>query len=301
MSIGPHIDHDLIKTLGAKSYAGAARILAVERGVRCGQIFIMQPQAAKWVEMDDGDVRACAKNGFHLYAHANYMSHMCNGAMTGIIHMQIKRSGDLDLHGLIIHLENASVEENVRAAVGLCAYRLQAGGARLIFEVNALTKNPPFDTGAKLKAFVNGVAAHGYGPDAFGVCVDTAHLWSCGQDIRTSEAVKAWLDEFDGARWMALFHLNDNESQIGGRDLHATIGLGAIWPIVERGTTQRSMEYATIRRYPTVPRDKEPGFIEVLRYAKEHRIDVILERAGEKTGLVLIELSKLKAINDMLR
>jgi endonuclease IV len=308
MSIGTHIDGDLIKLLGQKSYAGAAKSLFRERGVRCGQLFIMSPYQTSWVKLEDADMRACAANGFRMYAHANYLSHMCNAATVGVIHMQIKRAMELDLAGLVVHLENASIEDNVRAAIGLCEYRARVAAemgvskwAPLLFENNALTKAPVFDTGTKLKAFVHGVAAAGYEPRDFGVCIDTAHLWSCGQNIQLSSAMKAWLDEFDGARWIKLFHLNDNISPLGGKDLHAMIGYGSIWPIRSRGSDSRSHKYANIGRWPGVERDREPGFIEVLRYAKMHDIDVILERSKDDPALVLEEVENLRAVRESIR
>ncbi len=306
MSVGVHITGDVIKAVGGKSYDGAADKLMLEHSSRCGQMFIMVPQQAKWVTLDDAEIRGLRTRGFRMWAHANYQSHMCNTASHGIIHMQIKRAIELDLSGLIVHLENVSIEENIEAAVSLLAYRaghlaLSQHPAPIVFEVNSVTKSPTFDTGAKLRAFVVGVAARGYQATDFGVCIDTAHLWVCGANIRLSSAMSAWLREFHETRFIKLFHLNDSERELGrGPDSHAPIGRGHIWPI-HNGSGKASYHFAGITRQPGVPADREPSFLEVLRFAKQHAIDVILERGKESVEEALEELAGVIGVRAHLR
>jgi deoxyribonuclease-4 len=68
--------------------------------------------------------------------------------------------------------------------------------------------------------------------DRVGVCLDTAHTFAAGYDIRTPEAFAATLDEFDrivGFRYLRGIHLNDSKADLGSRvDRHASIGKGKI-------------------------------------------------------------------------
>ncbi len=69
-------------------------------------------------------------------------------------------------------------------------------------------------------------------PDAFGVCVDTCHIFAAGYDIRTPETYAATMAEFDrlvGYDRIKAMHLNDALQPFGDRkDRHAAIGEGHI-------------------------------------------------------------------------
>lgn len=65
-----------------------------------------------------------------------------------------------------------------------------------------------------------------------GVCLDTAHAFAAGYDLRTPEAFAATLAEFDrivGFCYLRGVHLNDSKAELGSRvDRHASIGKGKI-------------------------------------------------------------------------
>ena len=65
-----------------------------------------------------------------------------------------------------------------------------------------------------------------------GFCLDTAHLWGAGYDLRTPEGVDAVLDAFDaqvGRARLQMLHLNDSRAALGSRaDRHEHIGAGAL-------------------------------------------------------------------------
>lgn len=65
-----------------------------------------------------------------------------------------------------------------------------------------------------------------------GVCIDTCHIFAAGYDIRTEEAWKKTLAEFDthiGLEHLSAFHLNDSLKDLGSRvDRHADLGAGKI-------------------------------------------------------------------------
>ncbi|MBN2439507.1 MAG: deoxyribonuclease IV [Deltaproteobacteria bacterium] len=65
-----------------------------------------------------------------------------------------------------------------------------------------------------------------------GVCLDTAHTFAAGYDLRTPESLAATLEEFDrivGLGYLCGVHLNDSKAALGSRvDRHAPIGKGQI-------------------------------------------------------------------------
>lgn len=85
--------------------------------------------------------------------------------------------------------------------------------------------------GAKFEHLAH-ILEHVNEPDAFGVCVDTCHIFAAGYDLRTPETYAATMAEFDrlvGYDRIKAFHLNDALQPFGDRkDRHAAIGEGHI-------------------------------------------------------------------------
>jgi len=66
--------------------------------------------------------------------------------------------------------------------------------------------------------------------DRVGVCIDTAHVFTAGYDLRTPEAFTTTMDQFEkvvGFKYLRALHLNDSKAPINShKDLHANIGTG---------------------------------------------------------------------------
>ncbi|KAK3640673.1 DNA-(apurinic or apyrimidinic site) lyase [Elasticomyces elasticus] len=66
--------------------------------------------------------------------------------------------------------------------------------------------------------------------DRVGVCLDTAHVFTAGYDLRTPEAFKSTMDDFEkvvGFKYLRALHLNDSKAPFrSNKDLHANIGTG---------------------------------------------------------------------------
>jgi deoxyribonuclease IV len=69
-------------------------------------------------------------------------------------------------------------------------------------------------------------------PDRLGVCLDTAHFFAAGYDLRTPRGWNKAIQEAQqafGLRQILAFHLNDSKTDLGSRvDRHAHIGQGKI-------------------------------------------------------------------------
>ncbi|NPA11654.1 MAG: deoxyribonuclease IV [Epsilonproteobacteria bacterium] len=65
-----------------------------------------------------------------------------------------------------------------------------------------------------------------------GVCIDTAHIFAAGYDIRTKEAYENTMREFDtviGFKYLKGMHLNDSKAKFASRvDRHHNLGMGEI-------------------------------------------------------------------------
>jgi deoxyribonuclease-4 len=65
-----------------------------------------------------------------------------------------------------------------------------------------------------------------------GVCIDTAHTFASGYDLRTEKTFAATFEEFDkvvGFKYLKGMHLNDSKKDMGSRvDRHESLGKGFI-------------------------------------------------------------------------
>ena len=107
-----------------------------------------------------------------------------------------------------------------------------------------------------------------------GFCLDTAHLFSSGVDLRSRTQVKNYLNQFDkliGLHNVELIHLNDSKAPLNSRrDIHQGIGDGYI--------------------FGKQHLDKEKGYLlslkEIVSYAKKNKVPIVLEthKAGSPTN-----------------
>jgi len=79
---------------------------------------------------------------------------------------------------------------------------------------------------AELAAMIDSVA----GDPRVGLCLDTAHLFEAGFDLRTPEGLEAALADLEatcGLGRLVCLHLNDSKTPLGSnRDRHENIGDG---------------------------------------------------------------------------
>jgi len=65
-----------------------------------------------------------------------------------------------------------------------------------------------------------------------GVCIDTAHIFAAGYDIRTKEAYEETMKKFDdiiGFKYLKGMHINDSKAKFASRvDRHHSLGKGEI-------------------------------------------------------------------------
>jgi deoxyribonuclease-4 len=70
------------------------------------------------------------------------------------------------------------------------------------------------------------------GDPRVGICLDTAHLFEAGHDLRTPAGVDGALEALDaacGVERLVMLHLNDSKTPLGSnRDRHENIGQGEL-------------------------------------------------------------------------
>ncbi len=216
---------------------------AVAVGCECLQIFVGNPRQWRRIEYAEADValfrrkRARAKLD-PLVAHSVYLINLASpddafyarsvGSLMAAVE-GIDRLGGL---GVITHIGSRMGQPWPEAAARVvAAVRVvleSTEGAMVILENAAGAGGAIGGTFDELAAILDALEWH----PRVGVCLDTAHLFAAGFDIRTGTGVAATLRAFDrtvGLRRLVAFHLNDSKSPLGSRlDRHEDIGHGQI-------------------------------------------------------------------------
>jgi deoxyribonuclease-4 len=142
---------------------------------------------------------------------------------------------------------NAHIGSHRGAGLEAGVARLAEGVARTLEAVPAAPEAPMlvlenasgsgFGLGAdvaELAAIARAIEATGVPAGRVGFCLDTAHAWGAGLDLRSPAATDAFLADFDariGLDRLVLVHLNDSRSELGSRvDRHEHLGAGEIGP-----------------------------------------------------------------------
>ena len=174
-----------------------------------------------------------------LVVHANYLINLAAAqpmlrtrSIQGF-HEELVRAVNLGADFLVVHpgakgessmeLAVATVVESVKQA----ARRVPMAGMRILIENTA-------GMGTSVGARLEDVAQilRGLRELQVGVCLDTAHLFAAGYDIRSEAGLAntiAHIDHTIGLDNVPVFHVNDSKIPLGGKlDRHEHVGQGKI-------------------------------------------------------------------------
>ena len=178
-----------------------------------------------------------AHNQAECYIHAPYYINFASAdkkirsASARVIREELERGSLIGAKYVMFHPGSAKDLERMEAlkvtAEGVAkvmdSYK---GSTELLLEVSAGAGNVMGDTFEELRDIIK---MSGYD---LGVCLDTAHIFASGYDIRTVETMKKTLDNISktvGKKAIKLIHSNDSKIDLGGRrDRHEHIGEGFI-------------------------------------------------------------------------
>jgi len=219
---------------------------APERAVAIGcevfQIFSRPPQGGNAVQITEElaeKLQANLKkyNQKEFYVHTPYIINLAStderikGNSIRLIREDLERGSALGAKYVMTHLGSAKeldrkvanemVTENFKKVFGK-EYK-----TKLLIEISAGAGNIIGSTFEDLAYFTDNLKDYNVG-----ICLDTAHMFASGYDLRDKEAVKATFDKFEkivGFKYLKLFHLNDSKIGFGERkDRHEHIGDGKI-------------------------------------------------------------------------
>ena len=220
---------------------------ALERGKQIGaevvQIFVKnnmqwlgQPHAGKDIEL----FKARRGEFAAVFGHTGYLINVAaapsenrDKSLKSLV-QEIEFATSLDLPFLVLHPGahlGAGEEEGIRRAVAGLDEVFEAtksSRVRIALENTAGQGSCLGNQIEHLAAIYGGVKK----PERLALCLDTAHLFAAGFDLREA---KGWdeamglTDRLVGLEQIAAFHLNDSKTELGSRvDRHEHIGKGRI-------------------------------------------------------------------------
>jgi deoxyribonuclease-4 len=213
---------------------------AARLGCECLQIFVGSPRTWRLVSYPPEDLaelkRRCQAHGLGpLVAHAAYL-------------VNLAADGDL-YERSVAHLAHVLCTVERAGGLGVVTHLGSRGGTSLRVAVRRVARAVHKALGAAERAWIllEGSAGRGlgatfdelamvldalHGDPRVGVCLDTAHLFAAGWDLRTPEGVDGTVRAFHervGLPRLRLLHLNDSKADLGSRvDRHENIGEGRI-------------------------------------------------------------------------
>ena len=174
-----------------------------------------------------------------LVVHANYLINLASPSpvlrtrsVQGF-HQELVRAGALGADFLVVHPgsgQGRGSEEAISAianSLKQAARGLKLGDLRILLENTAGQGSSIGSKFEELKAILDACREL-----PLGVCIDTAHTFAAGWNIRTTEGLEGALGDIDrivGLDRVVVVHMNDSKVPLGSRvDRHEHIGKGKI-------------------------------------------------------------------------
>jgi len=247
-----------------------------KNGGNFAQIFISNPRTGKFKAKESSELAEIKKflktNKMALVIHSPYVLNFskpcekdkkikdCWWVQT--LYSELCSAVEMGAFGCVLHcgkklkLKEEEAIDNMKKALQYVISKMKNNKALILLETSAGQGSELFFKLDDFAKFYNMFSATE--KKKFKLCVDTAHIFAAGYDIKTDTGVKNYFKEFDkliGIKHLALIHLNDSKTKLSSRvDRHQTLGNGEIGI---------------------------KGIKEVILFAKKNKIPITLETPDE--------------------
>jgi len=260
---------------------------AQELGAECFQFFSRSPRGGAapvlTPAIQQEFISKCRQYNLPSYIHTPYYINFAAPKKTlaegtvSIVREELERASQLGVEYVVTHLGSARdwPGANKAKTPGGALKRTWKGlrqvfhgnpkyTAKLLLEISAGAGNIIGDSFEELAFLLKNI-----GKRDLQICLDTAHMFASGYDMRTKEALDETMHQFRdhlGLKRLKLVHVNDSKADLGERkDQHEHIGQGKIG---------------------------EDGFKTLLAHKDFQNVNFILETkhdGGEKKDLALLK------------
>jgi deoxyribonuclease IV len=233
--LGAHVSGGGLKGIPGK---------AIEIGCEGIQIFASSPQMWRPPSCKPEEAAtfraACAEAGLGPIAvHAIYLVNPASESdehrgktITSLV-KTLEAAEMLGASCVVTHLGSSKGSTKAEALARSCRTFAEileqyTGSVRLLFETSAGAGETMGGTFDELGAMIRTLGA----PASLGTCIDTAHIFTAGYDLRTADDLERTLETFDrevGLDKLGAVHLNDSKAPFGSnKDRHENLGDGEI-------------------------------------------------------------------------
>ena len=278
MKIGHHICKLPKKSVYASIKHNIDELEKYEIVIKTIAIFVMGPQSRSF-NIDESEYEDIKKCNLEIYVHNSYLSYPWESKNKALceISQQLDICQNIDAKGFVIHLPKLGIDEVIIVLKKL--YDVERS-VKIYLEIPAVKEeNAIYSSPKNLNILFDRISNEiDKNLDNFGLCIDTAHLWSSGVDISTYKNMYNWINEINIPPNNILIHCNDNTKELGkSPDCHTNISLGKIW-----NNYKDNLE--------------DSGLYALLKYATINQVPIILERGVSKLlyteYLTIYKLSK---------
>ena len=220
-----------------------APLRARELGCECFQMFTRSPRGGSPPDLEDRLLESfflnCSEVGISdYYVHTPYFINLASGKeelrekSADLVREELERSSALEVKYMMTHIGSAKGIQRDVAINNVVDSLLRVlenyrGTTQLLLENTA---GQGYTIGASFEeiSLILGRVAY----DDLGVCIDTAHMFASGYDIRTPEGVEELLERINAEfapQTVKLVHANDSKVDFNSsKDRHEHPGEGKI-------------------------------------------------------------------------
>ena len=236
------------------------------------QIFTHGPRSYKKNNLDYKKIKdTISKNKINLYIHSSYFSSVWNNNIQSFITTihQFKLGVILNARGIVLHIPKKN-KDDIIAGVKKLLLELKRKkiDILILLEMKALKQDPElsYESPKKLDLLIERMKKEGIKKNRVGFVIDTAHIYSGKQKIKSYSQAKKYMNDFKNKDWVKLIHLNGNQynNDEKSRDKHAI-------PFDKTDQIWGNINY------------KNSGCRYFVDYCKKNNLDFILEIKNEHT------------------
>lgn len=209
-------------------------------GCEAFQFFSRSPRGGGRTPLKKSSVtmfrKRCRSYGFESVIHAPYYINFASSSnrisfgSVSAIREELERATELGVRYVVTHLgsrKDLGERDAVRQAIARIQHIFESKKrytAILLLENSAGSTNVVGNTFEELAAVYAGINRKDVG-----ICLDTAHLFASGYDVRTPDTVIRKYKKYLPLSAIKLVHANDSKADLGaGVDRHENIGDGCI-------------------------------------------------------------------------
>ena len=220
-----------------------APLRARELGCECFQMFTRSPRGGRPPELEKSLLESFSLNCSEVaisdyYVHTPYFINLASGKedlrgkSVDLVREELERSSALGVKYMMTHigsskgLQRDAAVSNVVDSI-LRVLRGYSGTTQLLLE-NTAGQGDTIGASFEEISFILKRTAH----DGLGVCIDTAHMFASGYDIRTRKGVGELVESINAVfppETVKLVHANDSKAEFNSsKDRHEHPGEGKI-------------------------------------------------------------------------